>query len=255
MSPRTHSRWKIWIGILVLSLGAWVAIRSLTPQPELSSERLLAGPHFRGYPVFSPETSNAPDAVLEPGRLLPVEGIVRVLSANQEIAAQQISKIDDRWDDQYATMLVEVARFASPETSTHVLDLLKEKTGHTFDGDFNAWHQWSSAKNYQLHPDYARFKALLYEMIDPRFADFFQETSTPLIRLDEIQWGSVRVDGIPPLKNPKMLNANSADYLGDENVVFGLSINGDERCYPKRILAWHEMFEDTIGGVPICGAY
>ncbi|MEL6415270.1 MAG: DUF3179 domain-containing (seleno)protein, partial [Pseudomonadota bacterium] len=31
--------------------------------------------------------------------------------------------------------------------------------------------------------------------------------------------------------------------------------NGDARAYPKRILAWHEMFVDTIGGVEIAGVY
>jgi len=52
-----------------------------------------------------------------------------------------------------------------------------------------------------------------------------------------------------------MLRADQADYLGDDDVVFGIEINGDARAYPKRILAWHEMFTDTIGGVDIAGVY
>ena len=52
-----------------------------------------------------------------------------------------------------------------------------------------------------------------------------------------------------------MLNADEADYLDDDNIVFGIEINGDARAYPKRILAWHEMFTDTIGGVDIAGVY
>ena len=31
--------------------------------------------------------------------------------------------------------------------------------------------------------------------------------------------------------------------------------NEDARAYPKRILAWHEMFVDTVGGVPVAGVY
>ena len=62
-------------------------------------------------------------------------------------------------------------------------------------------------------------------------------------------------DGIPPLKNPKMLSVAEAKYLGDNDVVFGIKLNGDARCYPKRILAWHEMFKDTIGGESVCGVY
>ena len=62
-------------------------------------------------------------------------------------------------------------------------------------------------------------------------------------------------DGIPPLRNPEMISVEEADYLGDNNIVFGIEINGDVRAYPKRILAWHEMFTDIIGGVEIAGVY
>ena len=65
----------------------------------------------------------------------------------------------------------------------------------------------------------------------------------------------MKQDGIPPLRSPKMIAANKATYLADSDVVFGIAINGDARAYPNRILAWHEMFTDTIGGIPLCGVY
>lgn len=34
-----------------------------------------------------------------------------------------------------------------------------------------------------------------------------------------------------------------------------LEVNRDVRAYPKRILAWHEMFVDEVGGVPVTGVY
>ena len=37
--------------------------------------------------------------------------------------------------------------------------------------------------------------------------------------------------------------------------MFGISVNGDARAYPKRILGWHEMFVDVVGGVPVAGVY
>lgn len=52
-----------------------------------------------------------------------------------------------------------------------------------------------------------------------------------------------------------MIPADDAAYLDDDNVVFGIEVNGDVRAYPKRILAWHEMFVDTVGGVPVIGVY
>jgi hypothetical protein len=52
-----------------------------------------------------------------------------------------------------------------------------------------------------------------------------------------------------------MISASEATYLDDDDVVFGIEVNGDVRAYPKRILAWHEMFVDTVGGIPVAGVY
>lgn len=52
-----------------------------------------------------------------------------------------------------------------------------------------------------------------------------------------------------------MISAKEADYLQNSNIVFGLEINGDVRAYPKRIMAWHEMFVDNVGDTPVAGVY
>jgi len=104
--------------------------------------------------------------------------------------------------------------------------------------------------------DYSNFKAELYLHLDKRFETYFRDRQDlARIRLDEVRWGGVMQDGIPPLREPKMLSAKDAHYLEDDNIIFGIEINGDARAYPKRILAWHEMFTDKIGGVDIAGVY
>jgi Protein of unknown function (DUF3179) len=65
----------------------------------------------------------------------------------------------------------------------------------------------------------------------------------------------VTVNGIPPLRNPNTVSAAEATYLKDSNIVFGLVENGEARAYPKRILAWHEMAIDRIGGVDLTIVY
>ena len=75
------------------------------------------------------------------------------------------------------------------------------------------------------------------------------------IRLDEIDWGGVHVNGIPPLEYPAHLPAGDADYLEDDHVVFGVAAGGENRAYPKRILAWHEMALDRLGGVELTIVY
>jgi Protein of unknown function (DUF3179) len=108
---------------------------------------------------------------------------------------------------------------------------------------------------YEPHPDYAQFKGLVYGRIDPRMQRFFPPDVKSLIRLDEIDSGGVTVNGIPPLYYPKVLTAADATFLRDRNVVFGVVVNGAPRAYPKRILAWHEMAIDRLGGAEITVVY
>jgi hypothetical protein len=49
--------------------------------------------------------------------------------------------------------------------------------------------------------------------------------------------------------------AREAGWLKDGHVVFGVEIGGEARAYPKRILAWHELARDRVGGVPITLVY
>jgi hypothetical protein len=65
----------------------------------------------------------------------------------------------------------------------------------------------------------------------------------------------VPIDGIPPLENAPMIPAAEADYLLDEEPVFGVVVNGEARAYPLRIVDNHEMANDVIGGVPVSIAY
>ena len=52
-----------------------------------------------------------------------------------------------------------------------------------------------------------------------------------------------------------MVAAENAAYLEPEDVVFGVAINGDYRAYPLRIMDWHEMANDVVGGEPVALAY
>jgi hypothetical protein len=125
---------------------------------------------------------------------------------------------------------------------------------------------WHEAYDFQElnpqikpHESYHAIKMKLLGNTDKKFLDFFAgnfgKPDNMKIRLEEITWGGVLVDGITSLDNPKMIAADDADYLLDDDLVFGVEINGDIRAYPLRIMGWHEMFNDTIGGVPVALAY
>ncbi|MGQ0732707.1 MAG: DUF3179 domain-containing protein [Acidobacteriota bacterium] len=136
-----------------------------------------------------------------------------------------------------------------------LLSFLERQTKQRFGDDLNRWREWMWTLPEEPHPDYARFKGILYAQIDPRMAGFFRPTGPSVIRLDEIDWGGVPVNGIPPLYYPKTLAAAEARYLRDSHLVFGVVVNGEARAYPKRILAWHEMAVDRIGGIEMTIVY
>lgn len=137
-----------------------------------------------------------------------------------------------------------------------LISFLEKQTRKRFDRSLNGWRAWMWSLPYEPHPEYARFKGMVYGGgVDPRMQRFFPPEAKSLIRLDEIDWGGVTVNGIPPLYYPKVLSAGEARYLRDGNVVFGVVVNGEARAYPKRILAWHEMAVDTLGGAEITVVY
>ena len=126
--------------------------------------------------------------------------------------------------------------------------------------DWFDWMKWQE-RNPQItpHPSFIDFKRAMMLRIDPNFDGFMQKKNIQPekmhIRLEEITWGGVRKDGIPSLDNPTLILGPEATYMRGDDLVFGVSINGDARAYPLRIMGWHEMFNDVVGGVPLALAY
>lgn len=191
------------------------------------------------------------------GKYAPAKQFLKLRSYTSLLTDKALVQIDKFWHPGAPIMMLESTRFSTIEQFDDIQLLLQSKLGEETakNKSMDDWYRWIWNREYQPHPEYAAYKAHLYSRVDPRFAAYFQKTDNAKIRLDEVVWGGVKRDGIPPLKQPKMISPSQASYLQDANVVFGISINGDHRCYPKRILAWHEMFKDTIGGQSVCGVY
>lgn len=137
-----------------------------------------------------------------------------------------------------------------------IINALETLTGEQAGARWHDWVLWQEA-----HPELETFEGhdsfltTVFTAIDPNFVSFIYPGVNHKIRLEEIVWGGVYKDGIPALTNPTLIEAADADYLTDDELVFGVSINGDVRAYPLRIMDWHEMFNDVIGGVPVSLAY
>lgn len=77
----------------------------------------------------------------------------------------------------------------------------------------------------------------------------------PLVALDEIRSGGPPPDGIPSIDDPKFIGVDAVDFLDDNEPVLAVDIDGDVRAYPVQILMWHEIVNDTVGGVPVAVTY
>ena len=215
-------------------------------------------------------------------------------SRDRQTAQDALAAIARQWRDDYAGLIIDVARFhvtarpsmpderaesfdpetvIGPEQRTPGFDtpaagatvgsdirrrltaFLQRQTGQRFGDDLRAWRRWLWSRPVRPHSRYSEFKAELYARIDPRFRAFFRPQVPATIRLDEIDWGGVPVNGIPPLRAPRVESAEDARWLRDGHIVFGVIINGEARAYPRRILAWHELALDTVGGVPLAIVY
>lgn len=87
-------------------------------------------------------------------------------------------------------------------------------------------------------------------------AVFLRPGSRSSVPLEDIRPGGPAVDGIPALSWPKKARAKEADaFLDPEDRVLGVAIQGEATAYPIRILNWHEIVNDTLGGVPIAATY
>ncbi len=123
-------------------------------------------------------------------------------------------------------------------------------------GNWGYWQEWLSQNPEVRAPEgYDRWKGILFGVIDPPMGAFMYEGVPTTIRLEEIVWGGVRRDGIPDLRFPEAISPEQATYLEPGDRVFGVSINGEHRAYPLRVLNPHEMANDILGGEQFALAY
>lgn len=78
---------------------------------------------------------------------------------------------------------------------------------------------------------------------------------------EEIKAGGPGRDGIPSIDYPQFVAANKARYMMTTDRVLAVEVNGIAKAYPVKILNYHEVVNDTIGGqavvityCPLCGS-
>ena len=58
-----------------------------------------------------------------------------------------------------------------------------------------------------------------------------------------------------PAINTELVGAQKGKFLVGSDRVIGVALGGEARAYPIRVLNWHELVNDTLGGAPIVVTY
>ena len=82
--------------------------------------------------------------------------------------------------------------------------------------------------------------------------EFSTDFSKTIVNYDEILSGGPPKDGIPSIDQPAFVTVAEADeWLADVEPVILVEAGGEAKAYPIQILMWHEIVNDTLGGVPV----
>lgn len=161
-----------------------------------------------------------------------------VLFGSPKEAEAALEKLVERADHDIVPALVLASRYRSLDGRIGVA--MSKIVGEPIGGWKDAM-LWQEAHDEVVpHASFRDLKIEILRRIDPNFMEFLgderSERQNLDIRLEEITWGGVSVDGIPSLDDPKLTPASNATYLLDEDLVFGVEINGDVRA--TRCVSW-----------------
>lgn len=242
--------------LLAAIVAAACTSTAYTPEPPTPTPTPTPTP----APTATPVPESTPEHPYDPNNTMwrIFSGLEQSFEATQAALADAVAANDAS----QVPIIVEIMRFSGPPTLLEEYrNALVSLTGQDFWLDPPAWNaamEWLGPRRDEFPPpeEYLEWKTNLLGLIDPRMAAFFSSVpGSERIDLTEAVWGGVRTDGIPDLQSAPTLTPEEADYLDPRDRVFGVSINGEHRAYPLRIMNPHEMANDWLGGEPIALAY
>jgi hypothetical protein len=218
-----------------------------------------------GAPPAVPDGA-LPDRLRTAIRLAFVESIAQSAWGGEQTAA--LAEIAASNDPRIAWLISDMMRFVSNgRLNAALADAAAELLGI----EPPSGNHWEVVTNHLIAwdipapPDYLEVKRAIFTTAVPGWDRIFVEGD---IDWRLVSWGGVLIDDrefgrtdepcncIPAADNPEVSTAAEATWLDDDDIVFGIELNGEARAYPRRIMEVREMVNDTLGGrdlgIPYC---
>ena len=181
---------------------------------------------------------------------------------------QAIKVINESNDPRLAWIVTDLLRFSQGGAVTRELENTLENLLNFKSNKVSVWNDTTNrlmAWDIPEPPDYLKYKSSIFTTVLPEWKPIFVEGN---IDWRFVSWGGVLIDNrefdktddvcncIPAADNPPVTDAKSATWLDNDDIVFGIVLNGEARAYPRQIMEVREMVNDTLGGrdlgIPYC---
>ena len=193
------------------------------------------------------------------------------------------SMANSTWLDEQTVALNEISSSKDPRLVWIISDLMRFASGSQLNAalagagaqllgiEQKGQNHWGTITDHLIAwdipapPGYLETKRAIFTSIVPGWDKIFVEGT---IDWRHVSWGGVLIDDrpydttdelcncIPAADNPEISSAEDATWLDDDDIVFGIEVNGEYRAYPRQIMEVREMVNDTLGGrdlgIPYC---
>ncbi|MEM9433042.1 MAG: DUF3179 domain-containing (seleno)protein [Pseudomonadota bacterium] len=213
----------------------------------------------------------APEGPLTPSVAEALEAVLAIAVNQSEWDAENTGSfetVSQSNDPRLVWTLTDMQRFAwRPEFHTALTQVAGTLLSTPFEGSrqraeiINKMIAWE----IPAYPGYLANKRRVFTNYVPGWEQIFVDGD---IAWQLVDWGGVSIDArpydmtdevchcIPAVDNPTVTSAAEATWLADDDIVFGVVVNGEARAYPRQIMEVREMVNDSLGGrdlgIPYC---
>ncbi|MBV6632520.1 MAG: DUF3179 domain-containing protein [Alphaproteobacteria bacterium] len=252
-------------------------------EPEMNGDRpvfyrpLRTSPDFRHPPGYGsvPRKAVAPTPLAKPlppefgyANIVTFEDVtpldeldaigLRLVSVALDepvLAAESLRQIDLRGEIALVPPLIHAMQFSRlPEAE--IARVLRRLTNENLGRTWFQWAQWLEANpELILSPSLAAAVTTMWSSVDGKYRAVLPAERAATVSKASIFWDGSRVDAIPSQNTPRAVPPNEAFGYEPNDLVIGVTVNGQHRAYSHAQLLLNPIINDELGGHAITVAF